>query len=147
MLGDVDTTSPGTRQWRVPAALPAVKTGGAGALVALGLLLDDGDPVRLTLAVLAAAALLIWAARDLLAPVRLAVDPEGLTVVSGFAGRRRLPWSQVAEIRVDRRARLGRSNAALEVDAGETLHLFGRFDLDADPVDVAAQLRAARPTR
>ncbi|NYT93552.1 PH domain-containing protein [Salinispora sp. H7-4] len=145
MLGNMDTTSSGTRQWRVPVALPAVKAGGAGALVALGLLLADGDPVRLTLAVLAAAALLVWAARDLLVPVRLAVDPEGLTVVSGFAGRRRLPWSQVAEIRVDQRARLGRSNAALEVDAGETLHLFGRFDLDADPVDVAAQLRAARP--
>lgn len=145
MLGNMDTTSSETRQWRVPAALPAVKAGGAGALVALGLLLADGDPVRLTLAVLAAAALLVWAARDLLVPVRLAVDPEGLTVVSGFAGRRRLPWSQVAEIRVDQRARLGRSNAALEVDAGETLHLFGRFDLDADPVEVAAQLRAARP--
>ncbi|WP_025618121.1 PH domain-containing protein [Salinispora cortesiana] len=145
MLGDMDTTSPGTRQWRVPKALPAIKIGGAGALVALGLLLADGDPVRLMLTVLAAAALLVWAARDLLAPVRLAVDPDGLTVVSGFAGRRRLPWSQVAEIRVDQRARLGRSNAALEVDTGETLHLFGRFDLDADPVDVAAQLRAARP--
>lgn len=145
MLGNMDTTSSATRQWRVSAALPAVKAGGAGALVALGLLLADGDPVRLTLAVLAAAALLVWAARDLLVPVRLAVDPEGLTVVSGFAGRRRLPWSQVAEIRVDQRARLGRSNAALEVDAGETLHLFGRFDLDADPVEVAAQLRAARP--
>ncbi len=145
MLGNMDTTSPGTRQWRVPAALPAIKFAGAGALVALGLLLADGDPVRLTLIGLAAAALLVWAARDLLAPVRLAVDPEGLTVVSGFAGRRQLPWSQVAEIRVDQRARLGRSNAALEVDTGETLHLFGRFDLDADPVEVAAQLRAARP--
>lgn len=145
MLGNMDTTSPGTRQWRVPAALPAIKFAGAGALVALGLLLADGDPVRLTLTGLAAAALLVWAARDLLAPVRLAVDPEGLTVVSGFAGRRQLPWSQVTEIRVDQRARLGRSNAALEVDTGETLHLFGRFDLDADPVEVAAQLRAARP--
>jgi len=99
------------------------------------------------LAGLAAAALLGWATRDVLVPVRLAVDPEGLTVVSGFAGRRRLPWSQVAEIRVDQRTRLGRSNAALEVDAGETLHLFGRFDLDADPVEVAAELREARPTR
>lgn len=147
MLADMDTTSSGRRQWRVPASLPAVKAGGAGALVALGLLLSDGDPVRLVLAVVVAAALLVWAARDLLAPVRLAVGPEGLTVISGFAGRRRLPWSHVVDIRVDRRARLGLSNAALEVDAGESLHLFGRFDLGADPVDVAEDLRAARPGR
>lgn len=147
MLADMDTTSSRSRQWRGSAALPAIKAGGAGVLVALGLLLADGDPVRLVLAVVVAAALLVWAARDVLAPVRLAADPEGLTVVSGFAGRRRLPWSQVADIRVDRRARLGLSSAALEVDTGESLHLFGRFDLNADPVDVAEDLRAARPGR
>ncbi|MER7461068.1 PH domain-containing protein [Micromonospora sp. NPDC126480] len=139
--------TPGTRQWRVPARLPAVKAAGGVALVALGLLLADGDAVRLVLAVLAAAVLLGWAARDVLAPVRLAADPEGLTVVSGFAGRRRLPWAQVEAIGVDRRTRLGLSSAVLEIDAGETLHLFGRYDLDADPVEVAEELEAVRPAR
>ncbi|WP_433388720.1 PH domain-containing protein [Micromonospora sp. KLBMP9576] len=84
-----------TRQWRVPPALPALKLAGALALPALALLLDEGDPVRVALAVLAAAALAGWAARDLVAPVRLAVDPEGITVIRGFAGRRRLPWSAI----------------------------------------------------
>ncbi len=135
----------GVRQWRVPARLPAVKAGGALALVALGLLLADGDPVRLVLTLLAAAALLVWAARDVLAPVRLAADAEGLTVVSGFARRRRVPWSRVEAIGVDRRTRLGLSSAMLEIDAGETLHLFGRYDLDADPAEVAEDLRTVRP--
>ncbi|MEH1102010.1 PH domain-containing protein [Micromonospora sp. CPCC 205561] len=136
--------SPG-RQWRVPPALPALKLAGAVALPALALLLDVGDRVQLALAVVAAAGLAGWAARDLVAPVRLAVDPEGVTVIHGFAGRRRLPWAAVERVTVDRRARLGLGSALLEVDAGESLHLFGRHDLGADPADVAEALREARP--
>ncbi|MDM4721810.1 PH domain-containing protein [Micromonospora sp. WMMA1363] len=142
----MDPRSSAARQWRVPAALPAVKVAGAVAVVSLGLLLTDDDPARLVLAGVAAVALLAWAARDVLAPVRLAVDPEGLTVIQGFVGYRRLPWSQVEAITVERRTRLGLAGALLEIDAGASLHLFGRADLDADPVDVAEDLRATRPT-
>lgn len=131
-------------QWRVPRALPVVKALGALALGALGLLLAAGDPVRPALAGLAAAALLAWALRDLVAPVRLAVDPEGLTVIRGYAGRRRLPWATVEAIRLDRRSRRGVSAETLEIDAGESLHLFGRRDLDAPLDEVAATLTAAR---
>ncbi|MFG3706948.1 PH domain-containing protein [Micromonospora sp. NPDC047670] len=137
--------SPTARQWRVPTGLPALKLAGAVALLALALLLDEGDPVQLGLAVVAAAALAGWAARDLVAPVRLAVDPEGITVVRGFAGYRRLPWSVVERVAVDRRARLGLTSEVLEIDAGESLHLFGRLDLGADPAEVAQVLREARP--
>jgi hypothetical protein len=129
----------------VPASLPALKLAGAVALLALALLLDEGDPVQLGLAVVAAAALAGWAARDLVAPVRLAVDPEGVTVVRGFAGHHRLPWSAVERVTVDRRARLGLTSEVLEIDAGESLHLFGRLDLGADPADVAEALHEARP--
>ncbi|GAA2717884.1 hypothetical protein GCM10010429_41770 [Micromonospora olivasterospora] len=132
-------------QWRVPRALPALKLAGAAALVALGLLFAEGDQVRLVLAGLAAAALAGWALRDLLAPVRLAVDPAGITVVSGFAGRRRLDWGSVEAITVDRRPRLGLTTEVLEIDTGDSLHLFGRYDLDAPPGEVAEALRAARP--
>ncbi|MEV5763451.1 PH domain-containing protein [Micromonospora sp. NPDC052213] len=138
-------SSPAVHQWRVPATLPALKLAGAVALLALALLLDEGDPVQLGLAVVAAAALAGWAARDLVAPVRLAVDPEGVTVVQGFAGRRRLPWSAVERVTVDRRARLGLTSEVLEIDAGESLHLFGRLDLGAEPADVAEALHEARP--
>ncbi|WKU03332.1 PH domain-containing protein [Micromonospora sp. HUAS LYJ1] len=137
-------TSP-ARQWRVPPVVPAVKLAGAVGLVALGLLLADGDPVRLTLAVAAAAGLATWAVRDLLAPVRLAVDAVGITVVRGYAGRRHLPWEAVEAVTVDRRTRFGLTGETLEIDAGETLHLLGRSDLGAPPAEVAEAVRAARP--
>ncbi|MEU5910692.1 PH domain-containing protein [Micromonospora sp. NPDC047527] len=140
----MDEISP-ARQWRVPAKLPAAKIAGAVALVVLGLLFADGDPVRLVLACLAAAGVAGWAARDLIAPVRLAVDPAGLTVIHGFAGRRLLPWSAIEAITVDRRPRLGLTTEILEIDAGSSLHLFGRYDLDTTPEEVADVLRAARP--
>ncbi|MGC4814087.1 PH domain-containing protein [Micromonospora sp. DT228] len=139
----MDEISP-VRQWRVSASLPAAKLAGAVLLVALGLLFADDDPVRLVLAVLAAAALVAWAVRDLIAPVRLAVDPAGLTVIRGFAGRQLLPWPAIEAITVDRRPRLGLTSEVLEIDAGESLHLFGRYDLGTDPEEVAVALRAAR---
>ncbi|MCX4387765.1 PH domain-containing protein [Micromonospora peucetia] len=133
------------RQWRVPPALPALKLTGSVALLALALLLDGGDLVRLALAVLMAAALAGWATRDLVAPVRLAVDPDGITVIQGFAGHRRLPWSAVEKVTVDRHTRRGLTGEMLEIDAGESLHLFGRHDLGADPAEVAEALHEARP--
>ncbi|SCL39158.1 PH domain-containing protein [Micromonospora pallida] len=134
-----------TRQWRVPVTLPLVKLAGAAFLVALGLLFAEGDPVRVALAGLGAAALALWAARDLLAPVRLAVDPAGLTVVTGFAGRRRLDWSVVESISVDDRPRFGLRNQFLEIDTGESLHLLSRHDLGADPAEVARLLQPLLP--
>lgn len=122
-----------------------LKALGALALLALGLLFAGGDPVRPGLAGLAAAGLLVWALRDLVAPVRLAVDRDGLTVLRGFAGRRRLPWDSVEAIRLERRARRGITAETLEIDAGESLHLFGRRDLDAPLDEVAAALDEARP--
>ncbi|WFE37469.1 PH domain-containing protein [Micromonospora sp. WMMD998] len=133
------------RQWRVPRALPLVKALGALALAALGLLLAAGDPVRPALAGAVAVGLLAWALRDIVAPVRLAVDPDGLTVIRGYAGRRRLPWAAVESIRLDRRSRRGLTAETLEIDAGESLYLFGRRDLDAPLDEVAAELTAARP--
>jgi hypothetical protein len=133
------------RQWRVPVKLPVVKSVGAVLLVALGLLFAEGDPVQLVLAGLGAVGLAGWALRDLLAPVRLAVDPQGLTVVTGFATRRRLDWSAVESVQVDDRPRFGLRSQFLEIDAGESLYLLSRHDLDADPVEVARFLHAHRP--
>ncbi|MEU0153100.1 PH domain-containing protein [Micromonospora fulviviridis] len=138
------TASFPARQWRVPPVLPAVKALGALVLVALGLLFAGEDRVQLVLAGLAAAGLLGWALRDLVAPVRLAADPAGITVIQGFARRRRLPWAAVESIRVERRTRRGITAETLEIDAGESLHLFGRYDLDAPPEEVAAALETAR---
>ncbi|MEU3457123.1 PH domain-containing protein [Micromonospora sp. NPDC006766] len=132
------------RRWRVPAVLPVAKLVGAVVLVGLALLFADGDRVQLGLAGLAAAGLAGWALRDLVAPVRLTMDAEGIAVRAGFAGWRRLPWPAVEVIRLERRTRRGLTAETLEIDAGESLHLFGRYDLDAPLDEVAEALREAR---
>lgn len=129
--------------WRVPVKVPVVKLAGAIAFLAGGLLLSDGDPVRPALAVLAALGLAAWATRDLVAPVRLAADAYGVTVVAGFAGQRRLSWREIEKITLDQRSRRGLRSEILEIDTGESLHLFSRYDLDAPPDEVVAALRAA----
>ena len=99
----------------------------------------------LTLAVAAALFLAVWGVRDLVAAVRLAADADGVTVVSGFAGRRRLPWAAIERIAVDTRTRRGLRSETLEIDTGEALHLFSRCDLGAQPDEVAERLRGDPP--
>jgi hypothetical protein len=130
--------------WRVRPALPLLKLTGAVVLVGLGLLLGGGDPVPIGVTVLTGAGLVGWAVRDLVAPVRLAVDPAGVTVIKGFAGRRHLAWGQIERIAVDSRPRLGLRTGTLELDAGDSLHFFSRYDLGAEPGEVANALRMAK---
>lgn len=117
---------------KVPVAKLAV------GLVVLAVALLSGPTVAgVVVAGLILLLLAGWAARDLLVPVRLAADPHGVTVVTGLATRQTLDWSQVRRVRVDARRR----SRMLEVDSGETLYLFSRYDLDADLDQVADQLR------
>lgn len=147
LMRDVVPPSPepaaGPLHWRVAPALPWLKFTGAAALVALGALFAV-DTVALVVAVIAALALAVWAVRDLLAPVRVAADATGVTVLTGFAGRRQVPWVRVERIRVDTRSRLGLRGDTLEIDAGDALHLFNTYDLDAPPAEVAALLENLR---
>ena len=102
------------------------------------------DALGWTLAAVTAAGLAAWAARDLIAPVRLAADAAGVKVISGYAGTRALPWELIERIEVEVRPRLGVRTQTLEIDTGDTLHLFGRYDLDAPPAEVADRLNALR---
>jgi hypothetical protein len=126
--------------------MTAVKAGGALAF-AVAAVLFGRDPGQLVIALAAAAGLGAFAIRDVLAPVRLAADPDGVTVVTGYASRRRIPWGQIERVRVDARNRLGRRLEFLEIDTGESLHLFNRAELSADPDDVAATLTHLRTGR
>jgi len=126
--------------WRVKPVLPVTKLLGAVAVLVLVVAFGRRDPVQWFVAVVVAAALVGWALRDWIIPVRLAADAEGLTVIAGLASRRRLPWSQIEHVRVDRRERLGLRSELLEVDAGESLFLFSAHELGAEPSDVAAAL-------
>ena len=131
------------QRWRVSPASAVFK--GIGALAfALAALLFAADPIRVLVAGAAAALLAGYALRDLLAPVRLAADSGGVTVISGYAGHRHLSWAQVERVRLDRRSRLGMRSELLEIDAGDSLHLFGASDLNAPVAEVADALGRIR---
>jgi hypothetical protein len=132
--GDADEV-----RWRVPVRVPVGKLIVVGVFAGLSVVANS-QFWQAVVALAAAAGMVAWAGRDLLMPVRLAADATGVTVVTGFARRIRLPWSQVDRVRVDARRR----SRMLEVDAGEALHLFSRYDLDADLDEVASRLEALR---
>jgi hypothetical protein len=131
-------------QWRVKPVLPITKLLGAVAVVMLVLAFGRDDPVQWFMAIVVAAALTGWAVRDLVAPVRLSADTSGVTLVTGFARRRHVAWPQVERVRVDRRERLGLRSELLEIDAGESLHLFSAQELGTDPAEVAEALNGLR---
>lgn len=142
MLEIVAASDPGeTRTWRVPAAQTAVK--GAGALVLAAIAaLGAADRALLLLAGVAALSAAVMALRDVLAPVRLAAAPGGLTVVSGYAGRVHLPWPQVAVIKVDQTSRYGLRVRLLEIETSDQeVYLLSRHDLGEDPETVCRELQ------
>jgi hypothetical protein len=131
------------RVWRVPVAHLIVKAGGAVLFAVLAALSVD-DPQFVLLALVAMVGLAALAMRDALAPVRVAADDTGLTVVAGYSGRRRLTWPEVSAIRVDERRRILLNTRLLEIETGDDLYLFSAFDLGADVEDAAEELKALR---
>jgi hypothetical protein len=131
-------------QWKIRPVLPVSKLMGAVAIVVLALAFAGRDPIRWALAAIVATALVIWAARDLIAPVRLAADENGITVVTGFVRRRRLDWASIERVRVDRRTHRGLRSEMLEIDAGDAIFLFSTHDLGTLPEDVATDLADLR---
>lgn len=129
--------------WRVSPRLAGGKLAAAAVFALITLFLAD-EPVSRTLAGLATLALILGAVRDFAVPVRLSADAAGITLVSGVAARRRLAWSQVERVRVDARSRLGLRSELLEIDAGDTLHLFSENQLGVPPGDAAAVLERLR---
>jgi hypothetical protein len=133
-------------QWRIKPVLPVTKLMGTVAVVVLAVAFAGNDPIRWGLAIVVAAGLALWAIRDLAAPVRLAADHDGVTVRTGFAGRRQIPWARIERVRVDRRTHRGLRSEMLELDAGESIYLFSAHELGALPEDVAAVLADLRVT-
>jgi hypothetical protein len=130
-------------RWRVDRRLALLKAVGVPVFALIAFALRDDLP-GLVLAVVAAVVLAVYALRDVIAPVRLAADQDGVTVVKGFAGRRRIPWDEVERIRVDVRSRLGLRAELLEIDTGDDLHLFSSAELGAECETVARTLATLR---
>jgi hypothetical protein len=131
------------RQWRVPTGVVTAK-----ALITLVLAgvtaLRASDGGLVFLAGVAALGAAVLTARDLLAPIRLAADTEGVTVITGIRTPTRIPWSDVERMRVDVRHRYGRRSELLEIDTGDGLHLFSRYDLGVTPEEALEDLRQIR---
>lgn len=137
------------RQWRVPRRLLALKATGAvlfGVLAGTAL----GDPQFLLLSAVACLGCAALALRDLLAPVRLAADAEGVVLVQGLAGRHRLLWEEIERIGIDERSHFGIRTRLLEIESADGPHLLSRFDLGTEPDEAAEELykiRGAAPHR
>lgn len=124
------------RRFTVAAAVGAVI---AGLLIAVA---DDG-PSRLLFGI-GVVVLLAFVVGDLTFTPRLEASAQGVVVRSPMA-RVALPWPQLETVRADTRARLGLRSTTLEVDAGETLVVFSRRAINADPEDAARLINAFRP--
>ncbi|GAA3960279.1 hypothetical protein GCM10023085_48510 [Actinomadura viridis] len=131
------------RRWRVPRAHLALKAAAVAAFAAVAALSWHDRPF-VVLATVATAGLAALALRDVVAPVRVAADAAAVTVVSGYARRRRIPWAEVAAIRVDERRRVLLHTRLLEIETADDLYLFSLYDLGEDVADAAAELERLR---
>lgn len=146
--------------WSTPASLGYVLLVGAIALVG-GALAAHLDPVGLTLVIIAAAGLAFFGISALRVRPRLAIHDNLLTVRT-LTGQRSYPPEDIHRIRVLSMRHIGRRTAQLELDLAtdasrasaatsrtglppdnSRLVVFGRWDLGADPNEVAQTLRAA----
>jgi Bacterial PH domain len=130
-------------RWRVRREFLVLKIV-AMLVLATVTVLSLGDPRGAILAGAATVALAVLALRDVLAPVRLTADGEGLVVVKGFAGSERLPWRTIERIRVDTQTRFTSRTELLEIDTGEGIFLLSRFDLGVPCQEVADKLHWLR---
>lgn len=119
------------------------KLAGLAVLAAIAALATP-DPPGLALLGVAALALAAYAVRDLVAPVRLAADRDGVTVISGYAGRHRLTWSEITRVRVDRQTRFLSRSEFLEIDTADRLYLLSGYDLGVPVREAEATLAALR---
>jgi hypothetical protein len=138
MVGDVNATS-----WCADRRLTVVKFLLA-ALFAVVPWVISTNATGGVLGLIVAAGMSVWALRDVVAPVRLTADADGLTVISGFAGHRRLSWSDIERVRLDERSRYGARSRLLEIDTGEALFFLSRYDLGVEPADALDIISALR---
>ena len=128
-------------QWSPPKVVPAALAAGGLFLGAVTVVLDDAGRVLVGAAALL---LLLLAVRDVLLRPRLATADDGLEVRT-LTGRRVLPWG-LLRVRVRTGRRWGTTVSTLELDTAAgpdddgVLVVLGRWDLGADPADVAAAL-------
>jgi hypothetical protein len=101
------------------------------------------DPPGRVLAGIAAVGLLVFASFSWRARPKLAIGPTGLAIRGWWrteiVGRTDIKIARITEFR-----RIGRKVRLLEIDTtDDRLHVFSRWDLGTDPIDVLDALTAA----
>ncbi len=122
-----DFPGPGAQEWQPTRVIAA----GAGVVAAFAVgwaasAAGMDQVVAGAVAVVTVAVLLLTARR------RLTAGPAGIAVRGVFSTRRWL-WSDVEAVALATQQRLGLTSTTVELDLGEEVLVFGRFDLDADP--------------
>lgn len=140
-----DAAVPTDVEWAVDRRLTVGKWAGA-AIFALAAVLGFPDPGQVIVVGLAAVLLLVLALRDVLSPVRLAADPDGVTVATGVRGRRSIGWDDVTHVKIDARRGMFLRSQVLELDAGDQLYFFSSYEL-SKPIDEVAETLAAIRSR
>ncbi len=114
------------------------------AVGALGLAVVTDDAGGRLIFAIAALILAGYSVGDVIFWPRLVADPTGLRIRTPLT-RVDVAWADVAEVRADVRSRYGLRTATLEIDAGETLVVFSRRALGADPDTVSNLVRTLDP--
>jgi hypothetical protein len=123
------------------ARITALAAVGCAAAVVLAL---TSAPIGRLLFAIAAVLLAGYVVSDLVFRPRLEADHDGLRVRAPLA-RATLLWAEVDSVRADERTRHGLRTVTLEIDSGDAVVVLSRRALGADPVQVAATLRALAP--
>jgi Zn-dependent protease with chaperone function len=145
----VDNSATDALSWSTPAAMGAVMVVG-GLLLGGAAVFSSPDPAGLVLMSIAALLLVVLGAIALWVRPKLAVIDGRLLQIRTVTGVRRYPFDEVRQAQLITYARYGRQVPHLEFDLadadahdGERLVIFGRWDLGANPLDVADALRTA----
>jgi Bacterial PH domain len=101
------------------------------------------EPPGRILAGVAAVGLLVFATLSWRARPKLAITPAGLQI-RGWLSTQVLRHDDIAKIRITEFRRVGRKMRLLEIDsADDRLHVFTRWDLGTNPLDVLDALTEA----
>ena len=129
-------------EWSPPAAGIAA-CGFVGALMAIVAVTAVTDPPGRLLTGIAAVGLLTFAIMSWRARPKLAITPQGVAV-RGWWHTRVLGHADIKLVRITEFRRLARKMRLLEIDTtDDRLHVFTRWDLGTDPLDVLDALTAA----
>lgn len=145
-------------QWS-PSTGGILACGIAGLVMAAAVVTVVTDPPGRVLAGIAAVGLISFASMSWRARPKLAITDRGL-VIRGWLHTHELRRDDIEGIRITEFRRIGRKVRLLEIDAadarttndgdaagdtrgGDQLHVFTRWDLGTDPLDVLDALTAA----